>query len=277
MKTERLIAFFGGLLVSAVTQAGPLLESLDYVRFYGSNDPAGWYACENRTGAGCAGSVAVPETNWTLNFKASGTGGYGILKARAEVELTGDASQGEFPSFASVGARTSFRDVYVFHGGNGTGTAQFNFAVDGIADSSGGATARSLFQYVPVIGGYEMWDQQRNFEVRDGVATVTVPFQFNRPTEFIIGFYALAQIWSWEPDSKAVADFSNTAILNQIIVRDERGNLVKDFSVTAESGTDYTATGVVPEPTTALLMLAGILALEGGRRRALLQKRVVSH
>lgn len=267
MNPFRVVFALAAVLVSSVAHAAPVLEQLDYVRFYNSDDPRGWYECEQRSGAGCAGSVLVPDTNWTLHYQASGTTGYGILKAHAEVMLTGDDSQGAFPSFASVGARSGFRDVYAFHGGTGAGTATFSFAVDGTATMSGGGTARSLFQYVPVLNGIEAWDQVQAFGVADGIAQITVPFVFDQPTEFIIHFYALAQIWSWEAGSAAVADYSHTAILNQIVVRDAQQQLVNDFSITAGSGTLYTAAGVVPEPGTWLMMGSGLVLLAGMRRR----------
>lgn len=263
MNSFRVVFALAAALVSAAGCAAPALEQLDYVRFYNSDDPRGWYQCEQRSGAGCAGSVLVPDTNWSLHYQAYGTTGYGILKAHAEVMLTGDDSQGAFPSFASVGARSGFRDVYTFHGGTGAGTATFSFAVDGTATMSGGGTARSLFQYVPVLNGVEAWNQVQAFGVSDGLAQITVPFVFDQPTEFIIHFYALAQIWSWEPGSAAIADYSHTAVLNQIGVRDSQQQLVNDFSITAGSGTFYTAAGVVPEPGTWLMMGSGLVLLAG--------------
>lgn len=267
MNPFRVVLTLVAMLACGAASAAPTLEQLDYVRFYGSDDPRQWNQCHETGGAGCNGSVLVPDTNWTLHYRSYGTPGYGILKAHAAVTLTGDDSLGGLPSFASVGARTSFRDVYAFHGGSGSGTATFNFAVDGTKVMNGGGFANSLFQYVPILDGVEAWDHVQAFSVIDGAAQVVVPFIFDQPTEFIIHFYALAQIWSWEAGSNALADFGHTAILDQIVVRDAQQQLVNDFSITAESGTLYTAAGVVPEPGAWLMMGSGLFVLAAVYRR----------
>lgn len=57
------------------------------------------------------------------------------------------------------------------------------------------------------------------------------------------------------------ADSSLGATLAGIQLFDSQGNPVSDFSLTSMSGTQY-----VPEPNTALLVVAGLGALAGRKR-----------
>jgi hypothetical protein len=256
MKTKcALCALLAALSMPAV--GAPMLETLNYARFYSASDPNSWYACENATRA-CQGSVAVPGTNFTAHYRAYGSADYGILKNYAAVSLGGDASGGAFPSFFSVGSRSGFIDSYTFSGGQGSGTAYFTFAVDGITSENGGAYANSLFQYVPANNGVLDWSGQRSFSVVDGLGTVAVPFVFGSPVEMLLSFYALAQVFQWEEGSEATADFAHTAVLSKIAVRDSTGQLIEDFAISSASGTYYGANGVVPEPGTVALLLAGL-------------------
>jgi hypothetical protein len=251
-----LCAVFAALSVPAF--ATPTLESLNYVRFYGASDPQVLYACENTSGAACSGSVAVPGTNWVAQYEAHGSTAFGILKNYAAVSLGGDASGGAFPSFLSVGSRSGYIDSYTFTGGSGAGTAYFTFSIDGSAVSNGGAYGGTLLQVVPSVNGVLDWNAQRNYGVNNGKSVIAVPITFGTPTEMLIAFYALAQVISWEAGSSAVADYSHTAILSQIVVRDSQGALVNNFAIASGSGTSYSATGVVPEPASAALLFAGL-------------------
>jgi len=244
----------------------PMLETLNYARFYSASDSRSWNACQNASSA-CDGSVAVPGTNFSAHYYSDGSAGFGILKNHASVSLSGDASGGVFPSFFSVGSRSGFIDSYTFSGRQGSGTAYFTFAVDGVTSQSGGAYAGSLFQYVPANNGVLDWTGQRNFSVIDGLGTVAVPFVFGSPVEMLLSFYALAQVFEWEEGSSATADFSHTAILSRIAVRDSTGQLVEDFAIASASGTRYGINGVVPEPGSAALVLAGLGAAAFRRRK----------
>jgi hypothetical protein len=260
-----LCALLGALSLPAF--ATPTLETLNYARFYSASDPRMSYACEKSNGAACQGSVAVPGTNWIAHYDAHGSSAYGILKNYAAVSLTGDASGGAFPSFLSVGSRSGFIDAYTFTGDSGTGTAYFTFSIDGTATSSNGASGGHLLQLVPARNGVLDWGAQRNYGTVDGKAVIEVPFEFGTPVEMLISFYALAQVFSWQEGASAIADYSHTAVLSQIVVRDSEGKLVDDFAITSASGTNYGATGVIPEPGSAVLLLTGLGAAAWLRRR----------
>jgi hypothetical protein len=87
------------------------------------------------------------------------------------------------------------------------------------------------------------------------------PVTFNQPTTFTIYFYALAQISVWSSGSSATADFSHTAILDQIVVLDSQNQVVPDFTIASASGTSYGPQGVVPEPASVVLLASSILVL----------------
>lgn len=266
MKLHGIIVVLTAVL-SLPAAAGPSLESLNYVRFYGSSDPRVSYACENYNGEACHGSVAVPKTNWTANYEARGSGTYGVLKNYAAVTLDGDASGGAFPSFLSVGSRSGFIDEYTLSGGRGASTAFFTFSIDGVTASRNGAFGSHLLQYVPANDGVLDWGAQRNYGSVDGKAVVVVQFEYDKPFEMLLSFYALAQVTSWREGAMAMADFSHTAVLSQIEVRDSDGRLVKDFVISSASGTNYGANGVVPEPGSAVLLLTGLAAAGWLRRK----------
>ena len=76
--------------------------------------------------------------------------------------------------------------------------------------------------------------------------------------------------WAGLPVSVGV-NASDTAILDSLTVYDSNGDVIapSDWSVTAASGLDYTAKGIVPEPSSygLLALCLGVLALVGRSRR----------
>lgn len=253
------------LAATISVQAGPVLSTLSYVRLHGPSDPDLINVCANTNGDPCLGSVLAPGTNWTLNYSSESSATYGVLRSKASAFLTGDDSLGPltgvgtFPTLASVGGRASFQDVYTIGGGTGTGTLYFTFAVTGTSSQTKGQSGRAQFNMVPVTGGGLDYGKQVSFPVVKGAATVGVPFTFGTPVEFSIDFYALAQIFSWVPGAAATADFSNTAVLDVISVKNSASQDVPSFTIKAASGTQYYAGGIVPEPATGWLMAVGLM------------------
>jgi len=249
MRPQRVFLGIGlWLLSSPLIYSGPILETLNYARFYVATDPNVSYACENTNGVACNGSVLAAGTNWTVNYDSTGTANFGVLRDYASVFLTGDNSLGAFPSLESTGARSGYQDTYTIGGGTGSGTIDFTFQVAGTATSAGGGLGSDSFQYVPVVGGQEQFGSSAvSYAVINGNATIPVSFTFGQPITFTIYFYALAQIYTWEAGSSATAAFSDTAVLDQIVVLNSQGQPVPGFTIVSASGTSYGADGVVPE------------------------------
>jgi len=256
--------------------AAPMLETLAYARYY--NEPANpaYNICSVIDGGACDGTSLAPGTNWTVNYHSEATANFGVLRSKASLFLTGDNSLGplnggavSFPSLVSIGGRGGFIDSFLIGGGSGSGVVTLSFAVAGTSSSTPGGSGRPQFQSLPVINGVPQWGQQSNYLVTNGVATIPLSFTFGQQFEFGIYFYALAQILTangWTTGAAASADFSHTAILNTITVRDSSGNLLSDFTITSGSGTSYTPTGVVPEPGTFCLVVIGLVGLIARKR-----------
>lgn len=267
----RMLLLATGLAASALATAAPMLETFNFIRFYGPADPAAVYPCENYDGTACSGSAQAPGTNWTVQYTSSGSASYGVLRDFASSTLNGDDSLGAFSSYSSTGARSGFRDVYTFGGGSGAGVADFVFSVSGTTSQEGGAYASGVFQYVPVVGGAEDWTAAQVFTATIGSPSVVpVDFTFGQPTEFTIFFYALSEIWNWVPGSDATADFTHTAVLSGIDVYDEQNTPVDGFTIASASGTRYTANGVLSEPGSmclAAIALCLVAVQHTSRRR----------
>jgi hypothetical protein len=264
-------------VLCSVASATPLLLTYNYVRYYNLPADHSTYACEHPNGPACIGSSVAPGTNWTVNYASDSSAQFGILRAQAQFFLTGDNSLGAlnggavpFPNLLSVGARAGFRDSLTVQGGTGQGTMSFQFSVTGTSSASGGATARPVVQYVPIVAGSEDFNNAILYNVVNGIATVPLTFTFGQPTEYEIFFYALTQIFSnqgWASGSAANADYFHTATLTGIDVRDAGGSAVNGFSIISGSGTQYGVNGVVPEPSTYSLVGLGTLALAAIRVR----------
>jgi hypothetical protein len=64
----------------------------------------------------------------------------------------------------------------------------------------------------------------------------------------------------------ATADASDTLVLSQLLVEDQFGAPVSGATFSSASGTVYSANGVVPEPSAAILVVFGIAILGVFRR-----------
>lgn len=274
-------ALFVTFVGCQVIGAAPVLDTLAYGRYYSLPADPATYICSVANGGTCDGTSLAPGTNWTVNYHAGAFADFGILRTQASLSLTGDNSLGPLnggavpsPSLVSIGGRAGFTDSVLIQGGAGSGVVTFVFAVTGTSNATAGASARPQFQAVPVLNGVPLFEQQTNYLVTNGMAVIPLAFTFGQPLDFGIYFYALAQIVSpdgWMTGAAANADYSNTAFLSAITVRDSQGNAIRDFSITATSGTLYTASGVsVPEAGTLSLLgigLAGIVIVATLRRR----------
>jgi hypothetical protein len=226
----------------------------NYVRFFDLPTDPSTIACSAPNGVPCSGSVVAPGTNWTVNYFADARADYGILRAKSSIYLTGDNSLGPlnggavpFPSLATAGGLSSFREGLWVSGGQGTGTMYLTFTVTGTSSQTPGTVGWAAVQYIPIVNGRPDFAHSVLTGVApDGTATVPVPFTFNQLVEFQISFYALSQIYTgWTAGASVSADYSNTAVLSRIAVKDGSGLALSNFSIATVSGTPFGANGVV--------------------------------
>jgi len=253
------------LLTASACAAAPALFTSNYARFRAATDPLVSYACQ--TAFSCSGSATAPGTNWTVTYSASSHAlGYGILQSEASSVLSGDSSLGAYASFESTGGSAVFQDSYLVTGGTGTGTLRFGFSVTGTTSQTAGSSGRGQFQVTPIINNSPDFGNQTAFSVANGRATVAIPITFGIAREVQIYFYALAQILSWNNAGQA-ASANLTAVLDSASVCDSTNAQLTSFSIASASGTNYTTSGVVPEPSTKALVLSAAALLIAGRKR----------
>lgn len=260
--TKSALLLSSALWMASSLCAAPILETTNYARFRNASDPNVSYPCSNTNGPVCSGSALAPGTNWTVNYFSSASASFGILRGTASVSVSGDNSLGTYDSFQSTGARAGFRDTYTITGGTGTGFLTFGFNVTGTSSQTPGNSGRPQFQIAPATGPWV------DFPVINGRANLRVPITFGQPTELMVYFYALAQISRWESGASAFANYSNTAVLDQILVADANNQLLSTFNINSASGTTYTSNGVVPEPATIAISAAGLLLIWHRRNRS---------
>ncbi len=90
-------------------------------------------------------------------------------------------------------------------------------------------------------------------------------FTYGTPFDFHFGLFATTDVG---PGASAIADASDTLILSGLKVFDAQGDPVPEATFTSGSGTQYTQSGVVPEPATFLLLLPGLALIAVLARKA---------
>lgn len=164
------------------------------------------------------------------------------------------------------------------------GTLDVTYLLDGTISSSGAALALAISGVM--WGGTEPFGQDEGefnvqFTSTSVPITVSVPFTFGDPfflamimltgagtlaecptcPEIPFGFVELTG------PGAGSADFFNTMALTGLQPLDEFGNPVSNATFSAASGTRYSEQGVVPEPSSLLLLGAGFLAVARRVRR----------
>jgi hypothetical protein len=212
------------------------------------------------TNAPCTGSAAVPGTAMTMLFDAYGAANYGMLQAYGSALISGP-SGGTPPDYAVVRGRGAYRDIFTVLGGpaGSDGSMSLEFTVTGTSMTSSStnlAASGFILRLSQSGGGYT--DDVFESGI-DGVAvSAAIPIVFGQPFEYEVWFTGGINILDFSNGSYANADFYHTAILTGIGVLDANQNLIGDFQIQADSGTVYTAHGIVPEPSTFLLIGATV-------------------
>ena len=220
------------------------------------------------------GTLAANQA--TLSATAYGNGSFGSLRAEAisSFDVTGA------PTPAFVFAEGLFVDQLTisFSPLNGQqGLLFVNYALDGTISSSGAGHA---FTDVTINGNGHSTTQTYTSSV-SGFFSASSPITFIYGQPFSFGMSLETASGSATPAGGTFINpgtasglgsgssmFQNTLILTGLITTDINGNAAIGSTFTSDSGTPYTTAGVAPEPSSLLLMSAGMLGIAyAGRRR----------
>jgi len=296
-----LVVGFG--LASLVAAAGAAHSASLRVQGFSqaTNDPDGQDVVDEAgavgpvsTGASSAGASTLGAGNASGQVGASAE--FGVLRARATGSASGPFGEsGGAVSGGSIGA--SWEDRFTILPADPSlqfqpGTFVFRLLLDGtLAASAGGATlsnTRAQFGLFVAAGSCAVGCEFRRFGQRgdfgsqgggviesgDPIADFTstpVPFAFGIPVDLRVVLDAFAQaVAGLDPAlSSADAALGQTLVWDGLLqVDDARGSPVTAYTVTSDSGVDWSRP--VPEPATAACVALGcaLLAASARRRRA---------
>jgi hypothetical protein len=218
-------------------------------------------------------STTLTGVDSELGLTASGSGGFGSLHASASTILI----VGSTPTAAAAIAYGVFEDILTINFEPFTGEEGFlllNYTLDGTTAAVG---IDNAFGEVGVAVGPDL-EQQYNSPALTGsvVGDFAVPmtFTFTYGQPFGIEFVLTAASGTADPSATglggftlpyvsdgtggSLAGFGDTLILSGITVEDPSGNTLDGAQITSASGTQYGPDGILPEPSSAVLLALGL-------------------
>jgi hypothetical protein len=204
-----------------------------------------------------------------LNFSASGAGEYGNLHAGVSTNLS---IAGTTPTSAFVDAESLFEDIitvnYLPLTGQ-QGTMFFGYSLDGTVAGTGQDNAFAIVNVS--VGPTLSQHSTATYTADTNGIFVTTSFNFTYGQPFGIAFSLFADSGTLSPltmsgvggslirnytnaSGSASALFANTLTLSSITVEDPSGVVVTGEQFSSASGSEYTEQGVVPEPSTWILL-----------------------
>jgi hypothetical protein len=251
------------LLTSGITMGGVVVDRTDNI-----TDTTDASLSRNQT-------FSFSYTNpvaLTGSFDAQGVVTYGTLRASVSAsEMGASAASPVVTVFSSA----LWADALTFDA-TSNGVAYLTFQLTGSSSSSNnspldGVRSSALVRFYGGVAGTPVFTDYlvTNSSLDATYLSAAVPFTAGVPVEVegTVGtnltFSCSAPVvtaaclgWTGEGD----VDFAHTVVLDGIHLFDDSGNPIQDFTISSQSGTKYTSSGVVPEPD-SLLLIATVLSL----------------